>query len=423
MRADFSSAGPFEICSIRPPTENNSLTFRLTRHCYWNKCAFCPVYKFGSTFSRRSIEEVVEDVAKAHHLYTLLSEHGLLGYGSLGEAYGKLIDLLGDTFCDEPSPDNTDQLENPNPRLEWFLSWFKDKPSLKDSLEHLLAWHYSGETSCFLGDADSLILKPAFMETAISTIKHHFPVLNRFTIYGRTRIAARSRTLQDLKDYRAAGLHRVHFGLESGSDKVLALINKGENQNDHIEGGLKTKEAGLSCSVYVMPGLGGQDHSGEHALETAKVINLVSPDFVRLRSLQVFPQTPLNDSVAGGEFKELTEAQLIGEIRMMIDAIEAPTQLYSDSAVNLVPVNGRLPDEKADMLATLDRYLSLSEKEQLIYSLESRLGSFVGQYGNLAPDIFRLLRPYVKDQQLDYAMMDEQTLQHSIDLIRSKLMP
>ncbi|MCF8029093.1 MAG: hypothetical protein K9K81_12070 [Desulfobacteraceae bacterium] len=70
---------PFEICSIRPPTENNSLTFRLTRNCYWNKCAFCPIYKTGAKFKKRSVEEVKEDVTNARILDDLLAENGLTG--------------------------------------------------------------------------------------------------------------------------------------------------------------------------------------------------------------------------------------------------------------------------------------------------------------------------------------------------------
>lgn len=55
---NLSTVEPFEICPIRPPTENDSLTFRLTRNCGWNRCLFCPVYKCGARFSRRSMEEV-----------------------------------------------------------------------------------------------------------------------------------------------------------------------------------------------------------------------------------------------------------------------------------------------------------------------------------------------------------------------------
>jgi hypothetical protein len=61
---NLSTVEPFEICSIRPPTENDSLTFRLTRNCGWNRCLFCPVYKYGARFSRRSMEEVKKDIQR-----------------------------------------------------------------------------------------------------------------------------------------------------------------------------------------------------------------------------------------------------------------------------------------------------------------------------------------------------------------------
>ncbi len=62
---NYSEIEPFEISSIRPPTENSSLTFRLTRNCYWNRCGFCPVYKTGSRFSKRLIEDVEKDISRA----------------------------------------------------------------------------------------------------------------------------------------------------------------------------------------------------------------------------------------------------------------------------------------------------------------------------------------------------------------------
>ena len=68
---------PFEICSIRPPTENYSLTFRLTRNCYWNKCAFCPVYKLGAAFSKRKLSDVFKDIDTAKELDNMLFDHGL----------------------------------------------------------------------------------------------------------------------------------------------------------------------------------------------------------------------------------------------------------------------------------------------------------------------------------------------------------
>ncbi len=40
--------------------------------------------------------------------------------------------------------------------------------------------------------------------------------------------------------FRAAGIDRVHFGIESGSAVVLKIVNKGESSEDHAKGSLKT---------------------------------------------------------------------------------------------------------------------------------------------------------------------------------------
>lgn len=64
----------FEICTIRPPTENYSLTFRLTRNCGWNRCLFCPAYKLGARFSRRTLDEVKKDVDRAKRIDELLRD-------------------------------------------------------------------------------------------------------------------------------------------------------------------------------------------------------------------------------------------------------------------------------------------------------------------------------------------------------------
>jgi len=51
----------FEQGVIRPPSEAFSLLVRVTRNCPWNRCLICPAYK-GTTFSRRSVEEVKRDI-------------------------------------------------------------------------------------------------------------------------------------------------------------------------------------------------------------------------------------------------------------------------------------------------------------------------------------------------------------------------
>lgn len=429
--SDFSCLEPFEICSIRPPTENYSLTFRLARNCYWNKCKFCPVYKTGAHFSRRSLEEIIRDIERAKALDDLMLERGIGIRGYTESDYDRLPGLADEIIqlrkkagyeiqtgkAATAIPDNTD------PRLAWFSSWVNDQPSLLDNLTHLLTWRMAGAKTCFLGDADGLILKPEFMVAVLDEVKSRFPSLERFTIYGRTKTAARQRSLADLQAMARAGLNRVHFGIESGSDNVLNFINKGEVRADHIEGCLKIKEAGLSCSIYIMPGLGGTKYSDEHARETARVINAIVPDFVRLRTLEIFPQTPLEQALKNGEFTECSEEQIVRELRTMVGEISAETELLSDSASNLLNLYGRLPVERNRMLKIIDDYLDLSERDKRIFSFHSRLDSFQDQYGGITKDLWKLLAPYITDNGIDVSTCSDDFLENITRLIRSRLMP
>ncbi|MBP7584755.1 MAG: radical SAM protein [Spirochaetes bacterium] len=427
---DYSSIEPYEICSIRPPTENASLTFRLTRNCPWNKCAFCPVYKLGAGFSRRTLDEVKEDVRRAKAIDDLLYVHGIgdgLGTGSEYRRAAELINRIrmmgGGARTEGAEALPRLQSGRLHPRMEWFLSWFKDSPTLEDSVYHVLQWRMGGGNTCFLGDADSMILDPGFLGEAISYIKIHFPTLTRFTVYGRTKTVVKRRSVKDLAGYAKAGLHRVHFGMESGSDAVLELVRKGVTADEHVEACRMVRDAGMSPSVYVMPGLGGAALSEKHARETAATLTKCRPDFIRLRSLEIFPHTGLDEMEKRGEFIQATEEQVAREIRVLVEEIGCECEILSDSASNLMEVYGRLPEDRAAMLSMIDAYLEISPRQKLEYSLESRLGHFLGQYGRPSDDVVDILRPMLSGDNLVLSRASDDQLRAAIKLIRGKLMP
>ncbi len=430
MPVNLASVEPFEICSIRPPTENYSLTFRLTRNCGWNRCTFCPVYKRGALFSRRSIEEVKRDVDRAKVLDDLLTERIGPPPFSRRDIYDDVGSLVAEIraaraaagLAAEERRQSTAADDNEDERIKWFSSWFKEIPTLEDSLYHLAAWRAGGGSTCFLGDANSLLLSGAFFKEAVSYVRQAFPNLSRFTVYGRTRSAARKKP-EELALFAEAGLSRVHFGLESGSDKVLALVRKGATARDHVEGCRRIREAGISCGVYIMPGLGGTLWSEEHAAETARVLSEAQPDYVRIRSLEIFPGSGLAEAVRKGEFEEATEEEVVREIRTIVERTTAAASIVSDSASNLLDVNGTLPQDRDRMLSLIEDYLSLSPRQKLSYSLTSRLQSFIGQYGGVTPDIMSALAPYLEEEGIDTERMSDEIMARIIKLIRGKLMP
>ena len=350
----------YEQGPIRPPSEAGSLLLRFTRNCPWNQCTFCPVYK-GQEFSRRSLEEIYQDIDA---VCSILDDLGKLSW-SLGLS-GQLTPQV--------------------------LNRVLTTPSYNHHYRYVALWAYSGTGRVFIQDANSLILPAELLVKALRYLRTRIPHVRRVTSYARSSTLAR-KNLEDLTAIREAGLDRVHVGLESGSDRVLELVKKGTTSAQHITAGRKVKEAGLTLSEYIMPGLGGREWSQEHALETARVLNAINPHFIRLRSLRIPPRTPLYQDKIQGRFTPLSDDETAREIRLLIQSLDHITsKLTSDHIMNLLPeVEGTFPDDKDHILAIIDRYLALSAEDRLLYRLGRRGGAIQGLADLEDPELRRRL--------------------------------
>ena len=214
-------------------------------------------------------------------------------------------------------------------------------------------------------------------------LREKFPHIDRVTTYGRAETLSRW-SEEQWRLLRQSGLDRIHSGFESGSDRVLRLINKGLTQEQQIDGGKKIKAAGMELSVYFMPGIGGVEFEQENALETAKVVNEIDPDFVRLRTFVLKLDSEMYEMKQNGEFEELTDIEKLREIRTLVENIEKPdVRVVSDHIVNLIGSLNHPVSQKAQMLKKIDEVLQLPEREQKIYQLARRHG-VVEEYSHMA---------------------------------------
>lgn len=261
-------------------------------------------------------------------------------------------------------------------------------------LDALRAIHGDRPRTVFLQDANPLLTKPDDLVRILEGIRARFPQVQRVTAYARAHTLAR-RSPDDLRRLRAAGLDRLHVGLESGCDAVLALVRKGATRVDQIEGGLRAKAAGFELSLYVMPGLGGRALSDAHADDTASALVAIQPDFVRLRTTAVVPGTPLAALQDEGRFVPVGEVGLVREIRRLLAGLEGvATRIESDHVLNLLmELRGDLPAERDRLLAVCDTFLGLPDEEQRAFVLARRLGWF----GRLADRADALRIPQVRD--------------------------
>jgi radical SAM superfamily enzyme YgiQ (UPF0313 family) len=377
----------FEQGPIRPPSEAASLLIRVTRNCPWNKCAFCHTYR-GSKFELRSVADVKKDIQAVKNIADEVIDLSLK-WGEGGQVNRNVLRQL-----------------------------YNSKDFNNDLIYTVAAWLHFGGENVFLQDANSLILKTDHLSAILDFLREKFPKIKRITSYCRSHTAAQ-KTAGEFEQLKTAGLSRIHIGMESGCDDVLSFIHKGVTADDHIKAGLNIRQAGIELSEYVMPGLGGEKWTRQHALETARVINAINPDFVRLRTLHVVPGTQMDELMKKGEFQPLKDEDILREIKLFVEELDVQgTYLASDHILNLLEeLEGKFPDDKRTILSTIERYFELSVQDRLIFGVGRRSGSFrklddladkktylrlksmidhyAAQGGNIEEDIIKIMNNYI----------------------------
>ena len=299
---------------LRPPSEAHSLLIRVTKNCPWNRCEFCATYK-GERFRTRSTAAIKQDIVTAKNIVDSLQAWA----AQTGQRPGEVARASG-------------------------IPWLED----------------DGIKTAFLQDSDSLVMKTEQLADIISLLYSTFPELERLSSYTRARTLV-AKPLHELRQIKGAGLMRLHVGLESGDDDILEYVQKGATARQVIEGSRKAKEAGFELSLFVMPGLGGRDNWERHAVRTARVLNEIDPHFIRLRTLQLIPGTPLYEKAKKGDFHVQTVPGILREILSFIRELDVTSELISsDFALNffLKEADGKLPADKDELLEKVKNALA-----------------------------------------------------------------
>jgi radical SAM superfamily enzyme YgiQ (UPF0313 family) len=189
-----------------------------------------------------------------------------------------------------------------------------------------------------------------------------FPGLERITVYGSSQFIHKKGPRR-LEQLARAGLGRIHVGLESGDDVTLKKIRKGTHARQQIEAGRWAMAAGIELSLYVILGIGGQERTHKHALETARVINEIAPDFVRLRTFVPKINTPLLQEVMDKRFGMLTPHGVLKETASLLKSLTISTTLTSDHYTNYINLAGCLPNDKPRLLSEISQALKRDESE------------------------------------------------------------
>ena len=264
-----------------------------------------------------------------------------------------------------------------------FCSMFKEKQfrvrKIEEVMEDLEAArrYYSRVGRIFLCDGDALCLKTEKLIPILDKIKELFPECERVGIYARSSDVLR-KTDDELKELVAHGLGIVYIGAESGSDKVLKMINKGVTREEIKESVRRCEEVGLPTSVTFISGMGGKAMWKEHAVETGTLIAEMGASYVGLLTLMVSPKAPIFEQIQSGEFEVLSGEEVVAETHLLLECTDLekakssygeycvsnldgavsfprPCVFRSNHASNYVSLRGDLPKDRDYMLGLLER--------------------------------------------------------------------
>ncbi len=231
-----------------------------------------------------------------------------------------------------------------------------------DKLEERLYYlsYAAGEKDrLHFGGCNPLMLPMDHLLTAFAYAKHYLPGVKEYSMYARSEDVL-GKSLKELTLLKAMGLHTLHIGLESGSDEVLRLHNKGETAAQMLEAFRILESLGIAYQLTIIPGLGGKDLSEKHLLSTAKLLNQCHPECVWAMALTIWEHTPLYDMVMKGDFKPMGYYEIALEERRMLQLMEMQSEcLYVDSTLlKLYTVMGFLPYQKGELLGKFDKAIA-----------------------------------------------------------------
>ncbi len=242
-----------------------------------------------------------------------------------------------------------------------FCTMYKAKKFLVRSIEDVTAdlqeMHdiYPGVRRIFLADGDALAADTQYLLQILERAGRLFPYCERITSYATPR-SILEKSEEDLDRLRRAGLTMLYMGLESGDDVVLKRMGKGCSCAQIVEAGKKARRHGYALSVTAISGLGGKERFREHALETARALSEMNPEYIGLLTLLIHPGTPLERWVREGSFTLPDADEILEEVQLTVENIDSPGSIFRmNHASNYLALKGTLNEDRQKMIEQIEK--------------------------------------------------------------------
>jgi radical SAM superfamily enzyme YgiQ (UPF0313 family) len=244
-----------------------------------------------------------------------------------------------------------------------FCAMYKGRPYREKPLKDLFAEIDScaqamPETArVFLADGDAMFMPFERLKKICEKLNRVFPALARISLYANSLSMVR-KSAAELRELFRLKLHTAYLGLESGSDRVLEMLVKADRAAHAVRAAKRARQSGIRLSVMVLTGAGGRNLSADHAAESARVLNAMQPPLLSMLTMIPVPGTRLFRHIEKGLFTPLSKKEVLLELRAVLAGLNLSRTVFRcNHTSNPLPLEGRLPRDKARLLREIDAML------------------------------------------------------------------
>ncbi|MGN0267714.1 MAG: radical SAM protein [Lachnospiraceae bacterium] len=293
----------------RPPYEAGSLLLEVTAGCTHHRCKFCTLYSdLPFKFRMSPMEDIESDLLEAQVLRT--------------NPYSKMITRLQG----------------------------KDDP---DPIQRV-----------FLTGANPFVLKTEKLLEIASLIHRYLPSVDSIGCFARIT-DSENKTDDELMSLHQAGYNGLTIGVETGDDNALAFMRKGYTSQDILTQCKRLEQAGIEYGFFYLTGISGKGKGEAGAKASADVFNQLHPFLVGPNMLTIYPESDLYEEIRNGTWEEESELEKYRELRTLVESLNISTYFAAMGASNAFQLRGRLPEDKKQLLNTLDTIISGVSEEDL----------------------------------------------------------
>lgn len=293
----------------RPPYEADSLLLEVTAGCTHHKCKFCTLYsELPFKFRMTPMEDIERDLLEVQILRT--------------NPYSKMLTRLQGE--DDPEP-----------------------------IQRV-----------FLTGANPFVLKTEKLLEIASLIRKYLPSVESIGCFARITDSV-NKTDEDLLQLRQAGYNGLTIGVETGDDAALAFMRKGYTSSDILTQCKRLEQADIEYGFFYLTSISGKGHGEAGAKASADVFNQLHPFLVGPNMLTIYPESDLYQEIQNGNWEEEGELEKYRELHTLVENLNISTYFAAMGASNAFQLRGKLPEDKENLLATLNRIISEVSEEDL----------------------------------------------------------